>query len=54
MDEVDEPTRAVAEELLHDVLAAIGDARATATAADPSEPTPEPAEPVTRERPGRS
>jgi hypothetical protein len=29
MDHVDEPTRAVAEELLHDVLAAIAEARAT-------------------------
>jgi len=38
MDEVDEATRAVAEGLLHDVLAAIADARAAEPAAVPAEP----------------
>ena len=43
MDQVDDPTRAVAEQLLHDVLDSIADARASERAAEPtgtaSEPT---------------
>jgi hypothetical protein len=41
MDHVDEPTRAVSEELLRDVLAAIADARATERAAGPANESPE-------------
>jgi hypothetical protein len=37
MDHVEEPIRAVAEELLHDVLAAIADARAADAAAEPAD-----------------
>jgi hypothetical protein len=37
MDHVDEPTRVVAEELLHDVLASIADARAAEGAAEPAD-----------------
>ena len=51
MDEVDEPTREVAERLLHDVLAALADARAAAPAPESgieAEPPP------SGERPRRS
>jgi hypothetical protein len=37
MDHVDEQTRAVADELLHDVLAAIADARASESAEEPAD-----------------
>ena len=43
MTHVDESTRSVAEELLHDVLAAIADARAAS--ADPEPPVEDAAEP---------
>src|SRR5262249_48279418 len=52
MEHVDEPTRAVAEELLHDVLASIADARAAAAAEPPSAAAPPP--PNTGERTRRS
>lgn len=37
MDHVDEGTRTIAEELLHDVLACIADARAAERAAEPAD-----------------
>jgi hypothetical protein len=51
MDEVDEPTREVAERLLHDVLAALADARAAAPAPE-SGTAVEP--PASGDRPRRS
>lgn len=44
MDHVDEPVRAVAEELLHDVLAALADARASEHDAAEEEPAAEASE----------
>jgi len=53
MDEVDEPTREVAERLLHDVLAGLADARAAAPVTEAAtEGTADP--PASGERPRRS
>jgi hypothetical protein len=53
MDEVDEPTREVAERLLHDVLAALADARAAAAGTETTTETTAEA-PASDERPRRS